>query len=55
VAIDSTDFRVEAGHPVDLAEVPTTVKALYTSRKNYTKQLKKHVKKLLTAAAALRL
>ena len=46
MAIDSTDFRVEAGHHVDLAEVPTTVKALYKSHKNYKKQLKKHVKKL---------
>ena len=46
MALDSIDFRVEAGHPVDLAEVPTTVKALYTSHKNYKKQLKKHVKKL---------
>ena len=46
MAIDSTDFRVEAGRHVDLATLPTAVKALYTSHKNYKKQLKKHVKKL---------
>lgn len=46
MAIDSTDFRVEAGHYVDLAGVPTTVQALYKSHKNYKKQLKKQVKKL---------
>ena len=46
MAIDSTDFRVAARHGVDLSEVPTMVKALYTSDKDYKKQLKRHVKKL---------
>ncbi len=46
MAIDSSDFRVEAGRHVDLATLRTAVKALYKSRTNYKKQLKKHVKKL---------
>ena len=46
MAIDSSDFRVEAGRHVDLAQLPTSVKPLYNSHKNYKKQLKKHVKKL---------
>jgi hypothetical protein len=46
VEIDSIDFRVEEGRYVDLAGVPTAVEALYTSHKNYKKQLKKQVKKL---------
>ena len=46
MAIDSSDFRVEAGRHVDLAKLPTTVKPLYTSHKSYKKQLKIHVKKL---------
>ncbi len=43
---ESTDFRVECGGTVDLADWPTAVKPLYNSHKNYKKQLKKHVKKL---------
>ena len=39
-------FRVESGGHVDLTVRPTTTKPLYTSGKNYKKQLKKHVKKL---------
>ncbi len=46
MAIDTSDFRVEAGRHIDLATVPTAVKAFYKSRKNYKQQLKKHVKKL---------
>ncbi len=46
MVIDSTDFQVAAGHHVDLGKIPTTVKDLYTSHKDYKKQLKKHVKKL---------
>jgi PPK2 family polyphosphate:nucleotide phosphotransferase len=46
VTIDSTEFQLTAGHDVDLGDVPTTVKALYESHKDYKKQLKKHVKKL---------
>ncbi len=46
MAIESAVFRVKPGQHVDLTEVPTTVKLLYTSGKNYTKQLTRHVKKL---------
>ena len=46
VALNSIDFRVDTRRHVDLAVLPTAVKALYTSHKNYKKQLKKHVKKL---------
>ena len=46
MALNSIDFRVDTRRHVDLAVLPTAVKALYTSHKNYKKQLKKHVKKL---------
>ena len=46
MAIDSSDFRVEAGRHVDLATLPAALKAFYKSHTNYKKQLKKHVKKL---------
>jgi PPK2 family polyphosphate:nucleotide phosphotransferase len=46
VPIDSTKYRIAAGHHVDLADVPTTTKDLYDSRKDYKKKLKKHVNKL---------
>ena len=46
MATESTLFRVESGGHVDLTYRPTTAKPLYTSHKNYKKQLKKHVKKL---------
>jgi len=46
MATESTLFRVESGGHVELTDRPTTAKPLYTSHKNYKKQLKKHVKKL---------
>jgi PPK2 family polyphosphate:nucleotide phosphotransferase len=46
VTAESAPFRVDADSHVDLTERPTTVEPLYSSKKNYKKQLKKHVKKL---------
>jgi len=46
MATESTLFRVESGGHVELTDRPTTAKPVYTSHKNYKKQLKKHVKKL---------
>ena len=43
---ESTAFRIKPAGPVDLGELATAVKPLYTSKKDYKKQLKKHVKKL---------
>ncbi|UQX12567.1 hypothetical protein [Candidatus Mycobacterium methanotrophicum] len=39
MAIDSSDFRVAAGRHVDLATLPTAVKAFYKSHDDYKRQL----------------
>jgi polyphosphate kinase 2 (PPK2 family) len=46
MATESTASRIESGRHVDLGDVPTAVKPLYTSGKDHRKQLRKHVKKL---------
>jgi len=39
VTTETALFRVESGGQVDLTDLPTTVKPLYTSHKNYKKKL----------------
>jgi PPK2 family polyphosphate:nucleotide phosphotransferase len=46
MAPDAAAFRVESERRLELADIPTAVEPLYTSHKDYKKQLKKHVKKL---------
>lgn len=46
VATPTSAFRIESGGHVDLNDLPTSVRPLYTSHKDYKKQLKKNVKKL---------
>jgi PPK2 family polyphosphate:nucleotide phosphotransferase len=46
MATESSPFRIEPAGHLDLAELPTEVQPLYTSHKDYKKQLKHHVKKL---------
>ena len=46
MATETARFQVEGGGGVDLDDLPTSVKRLYSSHKNYKKQLKKHVKEL---------
>ncbi len=46
MATETARFRVEGGGRVDLDDLPTSVKRLHSSHKNYKKQLKKHVKEL---------
>src|SRR5665811_1766893 len=43
---DTTQFRVKAGHCVDLSRWPTRVDTVYTSKKNYHKRLKSQVAEL---------
>lgn len=45
--IKTTDFRVPAGKKVDLGEWPTSVKAVYDSKKDYDKLLKGQVEELI--------
>ena len=44
--IRSTDFRVQQGDKVDLAEWPTAVEPIYESKKHYQKLLSDHVSQL---------
>jgi len=44
--VRSTDFRVEEGDQVKLDKWPTAVEAIYESKKQYQKLLKKHVEEL---------
>jgi PPK2 family polyphosphate:nucleotide phosphotransferase len=44
--IDSRDFRVRAGHEVDLRKWPTSVAPVYDSKEHYQKLLAGHVAKL---------
>ncbi len=39
-------FRVDPGAKIDLTTVPTSIEAVYTSKKQYKKLLKQHVKNL---------
>ncbi|WP_273209150.1 ADP-polyphosphate phosphotransferase [Marinobacter subterrani] len=44
--LDTTQFRVKAGHCVDLSRWPTRVDPVYTSKKNYHKRLRCQVDEL---------
>jgi len=44
--INSQDFRVRAGHEVDLRKGPTSVDPVYDSKEHYQKLLAEHVAKL---------
>jgi PPK2 family polyphosphate:nucleotide phosphotransferase len=45
-ASGSTAFRIRSGTHVDLADLPTLVKPLFASRKDYKKQSKRDIRKL---------
>jgi len=46
MAKDSPAFRIKPGKQLDLNDLPTTAEPLYTSQKDYKKQLKKLTKRL---------
>jgi PPK2 family polyphosphate:nucleotide phosphotransferase len=46
MTIRSDDFRVRPGEPVDVAQRPTRVKPVYTSKDHYRELLAGHVEKL---------
>lgn len=46
MATESNALRIEPAGHLDLADLPTAVKPVYASHKDYKKQLKKRVKKL---------
>lgn len=46
MTIESSTLRIKIGGKVDLAHRPTAVQPVYSSHKDYKKQLKKHVAKL---------